>query len=131
MQDLSTGKLVQIIPANGDKVEVDITRLNPTTGRIEYVDATNTWTAKPNGVGVSATALLAGDVYAVGGDPDVFIKAFSAPTGQTSNDFIIQGRIKKDGVNYALAGQHEVSGDANDHSGYVFDGPGFVGFPTR
>lgn len=134
MQDISqNGILVTLIPANEDSVTLDLTRVDPATGRLQYLDPTdNTWKGKANGGSIPSFTLIQASTYVAGGDPDVWVKAVSGVVAGNEVDFLIQGVIRKDGVSYAVTvNQEMVAAAINRHNQYAFDGPGFVGFPTR
>lgn len=123
MEDLSLdGKLVQLVEANSDQVQMNLTRVDPVTGRMQYLDPTTlVWTGKVDAGSVPSFLLIRASVAFAGGDPDVWVKTVSGITNGNEVDFIVQGVLKKDGVSYAAAVVQEVTGLQNKH-----DSPAFV-----
>lgn len=107
-----------------------IGRFRSDLGVVEYLDANYDWQTL-----VAGTPATPHELAPSPADSRVFTLSISAAeTGAWTNptiDLFVVGVAHENSVPYWNFSPLPVLGDANDHSGYQFDGAGFVGFPSR
>lgn len=126
MIDNTTHKFVELVEANGDGVEVEVTREHHPTGRVDYFDFdTQTWIEKANGaaIGSSDTLIRASASPAhPGGDPDawtnypIYAGNIFLPDPAGELDFTVIATMTKDGVPYSQSASVAFVGEKNKHN---------------
>lgn len=141
--DQSTNKLVDLVEANGDGVNIKIVREHHPTMRMDYFDFdTEVWVGKANDGNIPSNLdLIRGDAHGSSlgtGDPDVWTTAshlggdIFAPDGAAGElDAMIVADIVKDGSHYSAFAPVILVGKLNRHNVQEFDGTDFAtGFPS-
>jgi hypothetical protein len=100
-------------------------RFNVSLGRAEHLDADGTW--QPT----SDVDVHYWTCTKSAGDANVWIVAFTETSSWGHADLFTIGRAAVGGVTVSSFGKEPVVGAVNNHTGYVIDGPGLLGFPTR
>jgi hypothetical protein len=124
--NVSTKKL---LPPDAGSAFVALARFSQTTGMAEYLEADGSWSTITPGVTEiyewPLTETFPGSGIWVIIVPGLFTDTF------TFSDLFVTGTATYNGIPVSNYHVTEVVADLNAHDGYLFDGPGFVGFPTR
>lgn len=134
--NVTTGK--RVVSQNPRVALIRLQDDGANAGFAEYLDADETtWVPLDDPVGVGDTDEVHFFVATeTRPNSDLFVKTFSAATtaqwGSDQEDIFVLASIEdSNGVPYGGIYQVTMVGDKNRHDSYVFDGPGFVGFPQR
>lgn len=104
---------------------IAIGRFNVSLGRAEHLAADGTW-QPTNGAVVHYWPCTKSP-----GDSTVWTMTFTETEGWGHADLFTVGRAAVGGVTVSNFGKEPVVGGINNHTDYVLDGPGLLGFPTR
>lgn len=104
---------------------VALGRFSLTLGRAEFLDSDGVWK------GTNGATLYYWPCAVSPGDPKAWTVAFTDTSAWNVSDLFIVGRAYVSGVPVSSFQKEIAVAGINNHSGYAFDGAGFVGFPTR
>lgn len=104
---------------------VAIGRFNLALGRAEFLDSDMAWKA------ATGAAVYYWPCTVSPGDPNAWTALIADTSGFSVSDLFVVGKATIAGVPVSSFQKEIVVGGVNNHTGYAFDGAGFVGFPTR
>jgi hypothetical protein len=105
---------------------IAIGRFNLTYGRAEYLTADGVTWAAATGATIYYFPLTVSP-----GDPNAWTAFFASTDTWSVSDLFVVGKCTIGGVPVASFMKEVVVSGVNNHDKYAFDGPGFVGFPSR
>lgn len=113
------------VPADTGTAKAALGRFSLTLGRAEFLDSDGVWKAT-NGVAVYYWTLTVSP-----GDSNVFIASFADTSTWGVADMFVIGKAQVAGVPVSSFQKEITVNGVNNHTAYEFDGPGFLGFPSR
>lgn len=121
----NTATMVTITLDTSPTPAVALGRFSLTLGRAEFLDSDGVWKA------TNGASIYYWPCTVSAGDSKVWTYAFTDTSTWSVSDLFIIGRAYVGGVPVSSFQKEIAVAGINNHSGYAFDGAGFVGFPVK